>query len=47
MHKKSTLKDIGEKLDEVILSSKAAHIGTWDHTKHILEVPKSATKDLD
>lgn len=47
MHKKTTLKDIGEKLDEMVLSSKASMIEFWDHGKHTLEQPKSATKDLD
>jgi hypothetical protein len=39
MHKKTTLKDIGEKLDEFVLSSKAkiAGAGLWDDTKHITE----------
>jgi hypothetical protein len=49
MHKKTTLKDIGEKLDEFILSSKAktAEAGNFDESKHILEQPLSATKDAD
>lgn len=47
MHKKTTLKDVGDKLDEVILSSKASMLEYWDHSKHVLEQPKSATQDLD
>ena len=47
MNKKTTLKDIGEKLDEFILSSKAAVIKNWDMGKHVLEQPKSALVDKD
>ena len=41
MHKKSTVKDIGEKLDEFTWSSKAATLinGHWHNNKHILEQP--------
>ena len=43
MHKKTTMQDIGEKLDEFIYSSKAAVLldGHWDSTKHLLEQPAS------
>ena len=37
MHKKTTLKDIGEKLDEFILDSKAKEMKYWNNSKHILE----------
>lgn len=39
MHKKTTLQDIGEKLDEFIMSSKArvALEGHWNNSKHVLE----------
>ena len=49
MHKKTSLKDIGEKLDEFILSSKAkiAGAGYWEDGKHILEQPLAPTKDVD
>ena len=49
MHKKSSLKDIGDKLDEFILSSKAmvAMEGHWDMAKHTLEQPNSPSKDKD
>ena len=42
MHKKTTLKDIGEKLDEFILDSKEKEIKYWDNSKHILEQPDKA-----
>ena len=41
MHKKTTVKDIGEKLDEFILDSKAAIAPYWDMGKHVLEEPKA------
>ena len=43
MHKKTTMQDVGEKLDEFIYSSKAAVVldGLWDSTKHTLEQPAS------
>ena len=47
MHKKTTLKDIGEKLDEFIFSSKAAVAETWDLGRHVLEQPLSPQKDKD
>ena len=47
MHKKTTLKDVGEKLDEFILESKARTMDYWDPAKHILEQPDKATKDID
>ena len=49
MNKKSTIQDIGEKLDEFILTSKAMVMleGHWDMGKHTLEQPDSATKDKD
>ena len=47
MHKKTSLKDIGDKLDEFILSSKAAIAPYWDFSKHTLEEPKSPKKDQD
>lgn len=47
MHKKTTVKDIGEKLDEFILSSKASVMDNWHHSKHILEQPLSPSKDKD
>ena len=47
MHKKTTLKDVGEKLDEFILESKAKTLDYWDPAKHILEQPEKATKDID
>lgn len=37
MHKKTTVKDIGEKLDEFIYTSKAAIAENWHDSKHILE----------
>ena len=39
MHKKTTMQDVGEKLDEFIYSSKAAVLldGHWDDSKHRLE----------
>ena len=43
MHKKTTLKDIGEKLDEFILDSKAKEMKYWHDSKHILEQPEKAT----
>ena len=48
MHKKTTVKDIGEKLDEFIWSSKAATMlnGHWDDATHTLEQPASPQKDL-
>lgn len=45
MHKKTTLKDIGEKLDEFTYSSKAAIMDNWDDKTHILEQPVQAQKD--
>jgi len=45
MHKKTTVKDIGEKLDEFIYSSKASVTDYWSDSKHLLEQPHSATKD--
>jgi len=39
MHKKTTLQDIGEKLDEFTWSSKAAVMENWDDKTHILEQP--------
>jgi len=45
MHKKTTVRDIGEKLDEFVLSSKASIADSWDMGKHILEEPKAPTKD--
>lgn len=47
MNKKTTVKDIGEKLDEFTWSSKSATMmaGYWHNNKHILEQPLSATKD--
>mmetsp|Transcript_6919 Transcript_6919/g.9583 ORF Transcript_6919/g.9583 Transcript_6919/m.9583 type:complete len:154 (-) Transcript_6919:892-1353(-) len=47
MHKKTTVKDIGEKLDEFVLSSKAAVSEYWDLGKHPLEEPRSPQKDFD
>ena len=47
MHKKTTLKDIGEKLDEFILSSKAAQMDYFHFGRHILEEPASPSKDKD
>ena len=47
MHKKTTLKDIGEKLDEFILSSKAAQADYFHIGRHILEEPSSPSKDKD
>lgn len=43
MHKKTTLKDIGEKLDEIILDSKAKQWDYWHDSRHILEKPQKAT----
>ena len=39
MHKKTTVKDIGEKLDEFTWTSKSATLinGHWHNSKHILE----------
>jgi len=47
MHKKTTIKDIGAKLDEFVLSSKAAVAQYFDYGKHVLEQPEIATKDKD
>lgn len=47
MHKKTTLDDIGEKLDEFILSSKAAVVDNFSAAKHILEEPASPSVDKD
>lgn len=47
MHKKTTVKDIGDKLDEFTLSSKAAIAEYWDFGKHVLEQPTSPQKDHD
>ena len=47
MHKKTTLKDVGEKLDEFILESKANTMDYWDPAKHILEQPEKGTKNID
>ena len=49
MHKKTTMQDVGEKLDEFIYSSKAAVLldGHWDPSKHLLEQPASPQKDKD
>ena len=47
MHKKTTLKDIGEKLDEFILDSKEKEIKYWDKSKHTLEQPDKPQKNLD
>lgn len=47
MHKKTTMKDIGDKLDEFVLSSKAAIAPYWDMAKHTLEEPKAPKKDHD
>jgi len=43
MHKKTTVQDIGEKLDEFKYSSKAAIAEYWDMGKHILEEPVHAS----
>lgn len=45
MHKKTTLKDIGEALDEFIYDSKAYAGGNFDAAQHALEQPFSATQD--
>jgi hypothetical protein len=42
MHKKTSLKDVGEKLDEFILDSKAKTAKYWHHDKHVLEQPQKA-----
>jgi len=47
MHKKTTIRNIGEKLDEYIISSKATIVENWDDSKHILEQPLSPLKDKD
>lgn len=44
MHKKTSLKDIGELLDEFILTSKAGVAENFD-AKHILEQPSSPQKE--
>ena len=46
MNKKTTLRDIGEKLDEFVLTPKALN-EYWHDSKHILEQPKSPTMDKD
>ena len=43
MNKKTTLKDIGYKLDEFILDSKANMADYYDFSKHPFEVPNAAT----
>ena len=47
MHKKTTLKDIGEQLDEMVLSSKAEVAEHWDMGKHTLEEPVTPQHDHD
>ena len=47
MNKKTSLKDIGEKLDEFIYTSKAKELDYWHDSKHLLEQPDMATKNLD
>lgn len=47
MHKKSSMQEIGEKLDEFILTSKAAIADYWDIGLHTLEEPHSPQNDFD
>jgi len=47
MHKKTTVQDIGEMLDEFKYSSKAAIVDYWDHSQHILEEPIAPAQDKD
>lgn len=49
MHKKTSVKDIGEKLDEFILDSKAAiaMAGNFSFSQHVTEEPASPSKDKD
>ena len=42
MHKKTSLQDVGEKLDEFILDSKAKQADYWHADKHLLEQPDKA-----
>ena len=47
MHKKTSLKDIGEKLDEFILDSKAQQLEYWHNDKHLLEMPDKPQQNLE
>ena len=47
MHKKTSLQDVGEKLDEFILDSKAKQLEHWHLDKHTLEQPGMAQENID
>lgn len=47
MHKKTSLQDVGEKLDEFILDSKAKQLEYWNYEKHTLEQPGMAEQNID
>lgn len=46
INKKTTLKDIGDLLDQLIINDKAADAELYDPEFHMNDLPKSATKDV-